>query len=196
MNQVTSPALAFAIKSLRPFWLVWPARTNRSASQILACSSAALGSASMILAASKVSNRAHGNPVMEGATAASTCIAEERLRCRVAWATLRAFYACTEPAMISCHSSGRRCRRSNASAMRARADPSLVSMLVPSSATQNSSTSGVPSLPSRRPCSEPGSVFSAGAWLSGVMKVRPVRRKFEELALLMPDQAVRGRGQR
>jgi hypothetical protein len=32
--------------------------------QILACSSAAFGSASMILATRKVSNRAHGNPVM------------------------------------------------------------------------------------------------------------------------------------
>jgi len=134
-------------------------------------------------------------PVDASGSCSERCAADG-LRCRVAWATLRAFYACTEPAMISCHSSGRRCRRSNASAMRARADPSLVSMLVPSSATQNSSTSGVPSLPSRRPCSEPGSVFSAGAWLSGVMKVRPVRRKFEELALLLPDQAVRGRGQR
>ena len=58
------------------------------------------------------------------ATAASTCMAESRLRCLVAWATLRAFHAGTPPVMISCHSSGNRYRRSSASAIKARANQS------------------------------------------------------------------------
>src|SRR5215212_9005772 len=41
MNQITSPALARAINSLSPDCSVLRERTNRSASQILACSSAA-----------------------------------------------------------------------------------------------------------------------------------------------------------
>ena len=117
MNQMTSPALALAINNFNPDWLVRPARTKRSASLILDCSSAALGSASMILAVSRVSNLPHGNPTIAGATAASTCIAESRLRCRVAWATFRARHAATWPAQMSCHSSGSRWRRSNASAI-------------------------------------------------------------------------------
>ena len=167
MNQMTSPALALAINSFNPDCPVRPARTNRSASQILACSSAARGSASMILAASRVSNRPHGNVQMHPATAASTCMAASRLRYRVAWATLRARHDGTRPATTSCHSSGSRCRMSNASAINPRADPIVVSIRAPSSAAANSNTSGVPSPPSWRPCSAPGRVFSTGTWLSG-----------------------------
>jgi hypothetical protein len=61
-------------------------------------------------------------------------MAESRLRCLVAWATLRAFHAGTPPVMISCHSSGKRCRRSSASAIKARAEPELLSMPAPNSA--------------------------------------------------------------
>jgi hypothetical protein len=171
MNQMTSPALALAISSFNPDWLVRPARTKRSASQILACSSAALGSASMILAVSRVSNLPHGNPTIEGATAASTCIAESRLRCRVAWATFRARHDATWPVRMSRHSSGSRCRRSNASAITARADPTVVSIRAPSSAAANSNTCGVPCPPSCLACSAPGNGFPVdGGWLSGWLR--------------------------
>ena len=55
------------------------------------------------------------------------------------------------PATTSCHSSGSRCRMSNASAINARADPSVVSIRAPNSAAANSNTSGVPSPPAAVP---------------------------------------------
>jgi len=77
-NQITSPASARATSSFSPPSVVRPVRTKRSASKILARSSAAAGSASMILAASSVSNRAHGRVATGPATAASTCAAASR----------------------------------------------------------------------------------------------------------------------
>ena len=92
---------------------------------------------------------------MQPATAASTCIAAARLRCRVAWATFRARHDTTTPTTISCHSCGSRCRMSNPSAINARADPQLVSIRAPNSDAANSNTSGVPSPPSWRPAPHP-----------------------------------------
>ena len=123
MNQMTSPALALAISSFsRPVRCGRPHEAFGLPDLGLFLRRLRIGFDD--LGGEQGFEPAPRQPDDRGATAASTCIAESRLRCRVACATFRARHDATWPTQISCHSSGSRCRRSNASAIKARADPS------------------------------------------------------------------------
>jgi hypothetical protein len=157
LNQIASPAAARAMITFKPCSEVRPSRTNRSWAARAACCSAPTGSAWMMAASSRVCSRPHDTAPNDGASRSSTAAACAMVRCRVAVAMRRAWYADTRPAWAAAQMERSRCRRSNASPISRHADPSEMHSTHPSSAGARSPTVGVPSPPSWMGCSVPGS---------------------------------------
>ena len=105
----------------------------------------------------------------DGASWASTQPACAAVRCRVAAAMWRAWWAGTCPVSAAAQIERSRCRRSSASAISRDAEPSDMRNAQPSSAGQNPATVGVPSPPSCTGRSLPDSRLSGTAspgWMS------------------------------
>ena len=103
------------------------------------------------------------------ATCASTNAAASRVSAGVEWmvtsATRRARQAGTRPAWTCAHSRGRRWRSSRAWPTSFFAAVVEMPRTVPSSARQNSATSGAPSPAMGSSCSQPGTVNVAAEWI-------------------------------
>ena len=158
-KKITSPAFALTISVFSPNSSDCPVDTNRDNDSATRRASAASGSASMILAATRSVNGFHGNDSTYGATAASTshaCSCDSPASWTIR-ATLRAFHTRARPSPNAAHNSGCRCRRSNASRTRFCADTTPVPISTPSSAQANSATNGVPAPPTRVARSIPAS---------------------------------------